>query len=62
MKFLAYSVLVLLLFAGIAAGGVAYGLYHYGRGLPDYQQLADYEPPTVTRFHAGDGRLPRAVS
>ena len=57
MKFLGYSVLVLLLFAGIAAGGVAYGLYHYGRGLPDYQQLADYEPPTVTRFHAGDGRL-----
>lgn len=31
--------------------------FYFGRGLPDYQQLADYEPPTVTRFHAGDGRL-----
>ena len=57
MKFLAYSFVILLLLAGVAAGGVLYGLYHYGRGLPDYQQLADYEPPTVTRFHAGDGRL-----
>jgi len=34
-----------------------YGLWHYGRDLPDYKQLADYEPPTVTRLHAGDGRL-----
>ena len=34
-----------------------YGLWHYGRDLPDYKQLANYEPPTVTRLHAGDGRL-----
>lgn len=57
MKFLAYGFLVLLVLGLAAAGGIAYGLYHYGRGLPDYQQLADYEPPTVTRFYAGDGRL-----
>ena len=30
---------------------------HYGAGLPDYRQLANYDPPTVTRVHAGDGRL-----
>jgi penicillin-binding protein 1A len=36
---------------------VLYLFYHYGRDLPDYRQLADYEPPTVTRLHAGDGRL-----
>ena len=57
MKFLTYFFLIFVLLAGIAAGGVTYGLYHYGRGLPDYQQWADYEPPTVTRVHAGDGRL-----
>jgi len=57
LKFLAYSFAILVLLALVVAGGVAYGLYHYGRGLPDYQQLADYEPPTVTRFYAGDGRL-----
>ena len=49
---------VLLLFIGVLAGaGVLYGFYYFGRGLPDYQQLADYEPPVVTRMHAGDGRL-----
>ena len=38
-------------------GVVLYGFYHFGRGLPDYGYLADYEPPVVTRVHAGDGRL-----
>ncbi|WP_343559532.1 penicillin-binding protein 1A [Kiloniella sp. b19] len=41
----------------IGAGVAAWGLYHYGRGLPDYRELAEYMPPTVTRVHAGDGRL-----
>ncbi len=31
--------------------------WHFSRDLPDYQQLADYQPPIVTRVHAGDGRL-----
>jgi penicillin-binding protein 1A len=43
--------------AVIAGGGVLYVFYRYGGDLPDYQQLGDYEPPTVTRVHAGDGRL-----
>ena len=47
----------LVLFAVTGAGGVLLVLYHFGRGLPDYQQLAHYEPPTVTRVHAGDGSL-----
>ncbi len=41
----------------VAAGIVGYLIYDYGRDLPDIDQLADYEPPTVTRVHAGDGRL-----
>ncbi len=32
-------------------------LHHYGRALPDYKQLAAYEPPVITRIHAGDGSL-----
>jgi penicillin-binding protein 1A len=31
--------------------------WYFGRGLPDYKQLAQYDPPVVTRMHAGDGRL-----
>ena len=41
----------------VAAGAVAYLFYDYGRDLPKVEQLADYKPPTVTRVHAGDGRL-----
>lgn len=47
--------LALLVLVGI--GGLLAVSYHYGRGLPDYQQLATYEPPVVTRVHAGDGSL-----
>ena len=32
-------------------------IWYFGRDLPDYQQLADYQPPIVTRVYAGDGRL-----
>ncbi len=52
------AVLVLVICGAFAtAGGVLYVFHHYGRDLPDYKQLADYDPPTVTRVHAGDGRL-----
>ena len=50
-----FAGLFLLVITG--AGGTLLVLYQYGRGLPDYQQLAHYEPPTVTRVHAGDGSL-----
>jgi penicillin-binding protein 1A len=41
------------------AGGIFIGvtIWYFGRDLPDYQQLARYEPPITTRVHAGDGRL-----
>ncbi|MCH8926151.1 MAG: penicillin-binding protein 1A [Proteobacteria bacterium] len=48
---------MLLFLALLGGAGVLFIFYHYGRDLPDYRQLADYEPPTVTRLHAGDGRL-----
>ncbi len=61
MRFVLRSFVALLslglLGALVVAGGTIYGLWHYGRDLPDYKQLADYRPPTATRVHAGDGRL-----
>src|SRR5213082_2127045 len=41
------------------AGGAAAGLtiWYFGRDLPNFQQLAHYEPPITTRLQAGDGRL-----
>lgn len=40
---------------GIAV--VAGTLIYFSRDLPDYRQLAKYEPPIVTRAYASDGRL-----
>ncbi|PPR09495.1 MAG: Penicillin-binding protein 1A [Alphaproteobacteria bacterium MarineAlpha11_Bin1] len=51
----AFLMIVVLTFAGV--GGLLYGFYYFGKDLPEYQKLADYNPPTVTRIHAGDGRL-----
>lgn len=47
----------LFFFALAGVGVTLYVLWEYSRGLPDYTQLAKYDPPTVTRVHAGDGRL-----
>ncbi|MHA1599821.1 MAG: transglycosylase domain-containing protein, partial [Alphaproteobacteria bacterium] len=57
MKILASLFGFALALALLGGAGVLYLFYHYGRDLPDYKQLAVYEPPTVTRVHAGDGRL-----
>ncbi len=46
---------VLLAIAGCGFVGVT--LWYFGRDLPDYQQLAHYQPPIMTRVQAGDGRL-----
>lgn len=52
--------LILGAFGIIAAGGLMiWALMHYGQDLPDYRQLADYEPAIITRIHAGDGSLLR---
>ena len=47
----------LVLLAALAGGAIAFVFFHYGRDLPDHNQLAAYEPPVMTRVHAGDGRL-----
>jgi penicillin-binding protein 1A len=46
---------VILAIAGCGFVGVT--IWYFGRDLPDYQQLANYQPPIVTRVQAGDGRL-----
>jgi len=57
MKLLKF-LFVLGLFAGIIGVGFAgLAVWYFSRELPDYQQLADYQPSIVTRVHAADGRL-----
>src|SRR3954468_10409901 len=45
----------ILFVVGVAAAGGL--LWHFSKDLPDYSQLQDYEPPVMTRVHAGDGSL-----
>lgn len=57
LRFFAILFSVVFLLAVTAAGGALYVFWHFGRGLPDYHQLAHYEPPITTRVYGGDGRL-----
>ncbi len=57
LRILSYLLGVGLLFALLAIAGTLWVFWEYGRDLPDYQQLANYEPPVMTRVHAGDGRI-----
>ena len=50
-----FGVLVLFVLAG--AVGVLGVLWYFGKDLPDYDQLASYEPPVMTRVLGGDGEL-----
>ncbi len=56
-RFLAYSLGLFCLLGIIGIGGAFAVFLHYGKGLPDYRQLADYEPPIMTRVLAGNGQL-----
>ena len=57
MSFLGWSfgAFVVLFLVGSAAAG--YVLWQASKDLPDYESLASYEPPVMTRIHAHDGSL-----
>src|SRR5262249_58350356 len=40
-----------------AAAAAAFVLWKASKDLPDYEVLAKYEPPVMTRIHANDGNL-----
>ncbi len=41
----------------LAVAAVLGAFWYFGQSVPDHSQLAGYQPATVTRVHAGDGRL-----
>jgi penicillin-binding protein, 1A family len=57
LRFVVIFISLLILLAIAGAGGAVYVFWHFGQGLPDYHQLAHYEPPVTTRVYGGDGRL-----
>jgi penicillin-binding protein 1A len=57
LRFTLITLSLLIVAAAAVGGGTLYVLHTYGRDLPDYRQLATYDPQVMTRVHAGDGRL-----
>ncbi len=45
-----------VVFIGVAVGA-GYVIWETSKSLPEHEQLARYEPPVMTRVHAGDGSL-----
>ncbi|MDX2142865.1 MAG: PBP1A family penicillin-binding protein [Rhodospirillaceae bacterium] len=54
-----FAILFSLAMLGVFCAGAAaiWVFYEFGKGLPDHNQLALYEPPVTTRVYAGDGQL-----
>ena len=55
--YVAWSFAFLMLIGIGGAIGIGVILWRYATDLPDYTQLANYEPAIMTRVHAGDGQL-----
>lgn len=50
-----FSIGFTLLILGSVVGFVMFN--HYSKDLPDYSQLAKYDPATLTRLYAADGKM-----
>ena len=57
LRFLGWLFTVGFLVFLAGAGAVTYVIWDASKDLPDYTQLATYEPPVMTRIHAADGSL-----
>ena len=57
LRFLGWALSAFTITFVVVAGGAAYGIWHFSRDLPDYRTLQTYEPPVMTRVHAGDGSI-----
>jgi penicillin-binding protein 1A len=57
VKLIRFLFVCAVVLATAGSGFVGVTIWYFGRDLPDYQQLAHYQPPITTRVHAGDGRL-----
>jgi penicillin-binding protein 1A len=57
LRFFGFLFSIGAIFFLIGAVGLAYGYWAFSKDLPDHAQLANYQPPVMTRVHAADGAL-----
>jgi penicillin-binding protein 1A len=56
-RFIAFMFAAATFVGLLLAAGFAFVVWKYSRDLPEHSQLENYEPPVMTRVHAGDGGL-----
>jgi penicillin-binding protein 1A len=57
LRFLGFMFAASMIVFIAVAGAAAFVLWKVSQELPDYEVLAKYEPPVMTRIHANDGAL-----
>ncbi len=57
LSFLGFSFGAFVVLFIVGSAGAGFMLWRVSRDLPDYESLAKYEPPVMTRIHAHDGSL-----
>ena len=57
LRFIIVITKIALLLSLIGAAAAAYVIYFYTRNLPDYSELKNYYPPSITRMYSSDGKL-----
>jgi penicillin-binding protein 1A len=57
LRFFIFCIKTVTLLVTIGSVVGAYVIYHYSRDLPDYGQLKQYYPPSITRMYSADGKL-----
>jgi penicillin-binding protein 1A len=57
LRFLGFMFAAAMIVFIAVAGAAAFVLWKVSSELPDYEVLAQYEPPVMTRIHANDGSL-----
>ncbi len=57
LRLIGYLFAVGMILFVAASAAVAFLLWNVSKDLPDYEVLAKYEPPVMTRVHASDGSL-----
>ena len=57
IKTLKFLIIFGILSAIFGTATIGYTLWYFNIGLPNYDALKSYSPPTVTRVHAGDGKM-----
>src|SRR5215467_11109719 len=57
VKLIRFLFVCAVVLAIVGCGFIGLTLWYFARDLPDYQQLAHYQPAITTQVYAGDGRL-----